>query len=118
VDNERKIREEARKDRDRERKKVEEIPLLEFLRHAVEVMVVVHSETYSNPPFQSVAAARLALENLQAVHYNKGPQIIFKSQLYRVCKACKKRFLYHCERCEVALHPDCFLSFHKKEEQY
>jgi hypothetical protein len=45
VDNERKIREEARKDRDRERKKVEEIPLLEFLRHAVEMTVVVHSET-------------------------------------------------------------------------
>jgi hypothetical protein len=117
VDKERKIREEARKDRDRERKKVEEIPLLEFLRQAVEMMVVVHSDTYSNPPFQSVAAARLAPQNLQAVRYDKGPHIIFKSQLHGVCKACKKRSLYRCERCEVALHPDCFRSFHKREGQ-
>jgi DNA excision repair protein ERCC-6 len=116
VDQERKAREQTRKEQEKLMKKTEEIPLLEFLRQAVELMVVEHSSTYSSPLPQSTIAARLSSQNLKAVRYDSGRHIIFKSEVKGVCSACKNRSFYRCERCEVALHPDCFWEFHSKDD--
>jgi DNA excision repair protein ERCC-6 len=116
VDIERLSREQTRKETNKERKKIEDISLLEFIRQTVEMMVVVHSGPFARPPPQSMNGPRLASQNLEAVRYDSGRHIIFKSELHGVCKACKKRTIYRCERCEVALHPDCFSSFHRRDE--
>ena len=116
MEQQREARAEVRKAAEKERKKLEDMPLLEFIRQAVELMVVIHSQTFSNPPWQTQAQARLAPLNLQAVRFDKGRHLIFKSEVKGVCKACKKRTVYRCERCEVALHPDCFYGFHNREE--
>ncbi len=115
VDSERQERDQDRKEKEKERKKIEEIPLVDFIRQTVEMMVVMHSEKFSNPPPQSLASARLAPRNLEAVRYDSGRHIIFKSKLNGVCKACKNRTVYRCERCEVAIHPDCFYGFHSRD---
>ena len=116
VEQQREARAQEKKVVEKERKKLEDMPLLEFVRQTVELMVVAHSHTFSNPPWQTQAKARLAPMNLQAVRFDNGRHLIFKSDVHGVCKACKKRTVYRCERCEVALHPDCFYGFHNREE--
>jgi hypothetical protein len=116
VDRERLSRDKINSEKNRERKKIEEIPLLDFIRQVVELMVVAHSTTFANPVPQSMVSARLSQPNLEVVRYDNGRHIIFKSQIHGVCKACKLRTLYRCERCEVAIHPDCFYGFHSREE--
>jgi hypothetical protein len=114
VDHLREARELKRKETEKERKKLEEIPLLEFIRQTVELMVVTHSDSFSNTSWQT-QATRLTPQNLKVVRYDNGRHLIYKSQLHGVCKACKNRSLYRCDRCEVALHPDCFYGFHRRE---
>ncbi|XP_046392163.1 piggyBac transposable element-derived protein 3-like [Ischnura elegans] len=36
------------------------------------------------------------------------------SSKYKVCAQCKKRTVYICKKCNISLHPECFLAFHEK----
>jgi hypothetical protein len=87
---ERDARAQVKKAVEKERKKLEDMPLLEFIRQTVELMVVAHSHTYSNPSRQTLTKARLAPMNLQAVLFDNERHLIFKSDVHVVYKACKK----------------------------
>jgi hypothetical protein len=71
--------------------KLEDMPLLEFIRQTMELMVVAHSHTYSIPSRQTPAKARLAPMNLQAVRFDNGRHLIFKSDVHGAYKVYKKR---------------------------
>ena len=96
-DLERQTREQNRREKEKEMKKREEISQLDFMREVVELMVVEHSSTYAKPPLP---------QNLQeVVRYDSGRHMICKTRVRGVCRECKNRTCYRCERCEVALPP-------------
>jgi len=66
------------------------MPLLEFIRQTVDLMVVAYSHTYSNPSRKAQVKARLTPMNLQAVLFDNERHLIFKSDVHGVYKACKK----------------------------
>jgi hypothetical protein len=111
-----------RKDHDRERKrrrtnerKVEEISLLDFTRQVVEMMVKKHSDTYDMPIPQREVVPSVSSAVREEVRVDQGNHLIKLTQLRGVCKLCKKRSQFRCNRCDVALHPECFFSYHVPE---
>jgi hypothetical protein len=103
-------REKERKKKRFEEKKLEDISLLEFTRQVVEITVKKHGD--SEVSHQRLSSSRLT--GLDAVRYDHGPHLIMLTEVTGVCKHCKKRSKYRCERCEVALHADCFYDFHNE----
>ncbi len=85
VQQQREARAKEKKVVEKERKKLEDMPLLEFVWQTVELMVVAHSHTFSNQPRQTQAKARLAPMNLQAVRFDNGRHLIFKSDVLGAC---------------------------------
>ena len=47
------------------------------------------------------------------VRFDKLSQWIGKAKQQR-CAECRKTTLYFCEKCNVALHPECFKEFHEQ----
>ncbi len=109
---EREARDQHIKLAERERKKNEEMPLLDFVRQVVQLMVVESSESFTKNTSQRQVMARHSLLNLQALRYDDGRHIVVKTELRGVCNLCKQRTLYRCSRHQVALQPDCFEKFH------
>ena len=52
---------------------------------------------------------------LEAVRYDSGRHLIILTTITGVCKHCRKRSRYRCDRCQVALHAECFFRFHVQE---
>jgi hypothetical protein len=51
----------------------------------------------------------------EEVRVDQGNHLIMLTQLRGACKLCKKRSQFRCTRCDVALHPECFFSYHVPE---
>ena len=84
---------EVRKQR-REEKKLEEMPLLNFVREAVEMVINKHSDVEKNIPARQ-SAARLSTRSSQAVqHYHSRPHLITKTTIRGRCKLCHERSFY------------------------
>jgi hypothetical protein len=116
MDDERREQSRARKRRRTDEKKLEEISLLDFTRQVVELTVKKHSETYEVAIPQRDVGSSLTSSSLQDVRHDQGRHLIKFTDLRGVCKHCKKRTQFRCDRCNVALHPECFYNFHMPEE--
>jgi hypothetical protein len=114
-DAEKKEQEKERKRRRTAEKKLEEMPLLEFTRQVVELIMKNHSET-SDIPFQRDVAPSFSSASLEQIRFDNGRHLIKFTKLRGVCRECKKRTQFRCHRCNVALHPECFMSFHVPED--
>ena len=114
----RRDREEEKKKVKREQKKVEEMPLLEFLLQAVELLMANHSDHKRKERMPHREVARLSTSNQQAVRFDHTkPHFVISSQVKGVCQSCKGRSSFRCQTCGVALHPDCFIGYHTLPEK-
>ena len=107
-----KEREQQQKTSRHEEKKKEEIPLLEFTRQVVELTMKEHGR-YGEKVVRSRSHSRSAQA---AVRFDNGRHLIILTTnpvITGVYQACKKRTQYRCERCDVALHPQCFFEYHE-----
>ena len=84
---------EARKQR-REEKKLEEMPLLDFVREVVEMMINKHSDVGKNISARQ-SVARLSVRSTQAVqHDHSRPHLITKTTIRGRCKLCHELSFY------------------------
>ena len=104
-----------RKRRRTEEKKKEEMPLLEFIRQVVEVALKQH--TTPEVVHQREGHSRPSDAALEVLRYDGGPHLIKLTKVQGVCKHCKKWSYFRCVHCRVALHAECFYSFHVKEDE-
>ena len=108
-----KEREEVRSRRRKEEKKVEEIPLLNFIRDAVDMLLREHSDTRGDSIPQREVSSRPSNSIRQALRYDSTRQhLVLHTKITGVCQMCKKRTIYRCQTCNVALHPECFADYH------
>jgi hypothetical protein len=117
MDDERREREQGRKRSMGAKKKIEEISLLEFTRQVVEMIIQKHSDTYNDVISQREVVPSVSKFAREEVKLQHGSHLIKLTELRGVCKYCKKRSKYCCDRCDVALHPDCFYIYHRPEEE-
>lgn len=95
-------------------KKLEEKPLLEFIRECVEVMLHKHSNINQAIKVRE-PAGRLSNATAEFVRYDLTiSHLVVDTSIKGVCQKCKKRSNYRCETCNVALHPGCFKGYHTK----
>ena len=105
-----------RHEEEKEKKRMaKEISLLEFTRQVVELTFQKHGEPDEVIIPQREASARLTPGALEAVRYDSGRHLIILTTITGVCKHCRKRSRYRCDRCQVALHAECFFRFHVQE---
>jgi len=108
----RKEREEEKKRRRKEEKKKEEMPLLDFVREVVELILDKHSEVNKKITAR-LSTARLSDASHNSMRFDMSrPHLVIKSVITGRCRVCNKRSLYRCETCAVCLHPDCFKDYH------
>jgi len=127
-----KVREKERKTRLASHKKEADIPLLEFTRQVVEMTMRVHadgkkagaissqqvaSEKLGPLPGKVTPTGKLSAAVLETVRFDSGRHLPKKTEITGVCKVCKSRSLFRCIRCNVALHPECFIPFHVPAEE-
>ena len=108
-----KEREQQQKTSRHEEKKKEEIPLLEFTRQVVELTMKEHGRN-GEKVVRSRSHSRRSAQ--AAVRFDNSRHLIILTTnpvITGVCQACKKRTQYRCERCDVALHPQCFFEYHE-----
>jgi hypothetical protein len=131
IDNQRKEREKEKKRKRLEEKKTGDISLLEFTRQVVVLTVKKHGEDkdtaivpqceasamLSPVRVQLTPGGKLSGPVLQDVRYDSGRHLPKKTSIHGVCKECKKRSMFRCIRCKVALHAECFYSFHTPEHE-
>ena len=98
-------------------RKFEEISLLDFTRQVVEMIIQKHSDTFGTPIHQREVVPSVSKAARQEVRLHPGSHLIKMTDLRGVCQECKKRSQFRCDRCDVALHPECFYSYHKPEEK-
>lgn len=115
MDKERMERDREKKRRRTAERKMEEISLLNFTRQVVEMTIQRHSSTNTISYREVVpSVSNVAREE---VRLQPSSHLIKLTQLRGVCKKCKKRSQFRCDSCDVALHPECFYSYHKPEEE-
>ena len=93
-----------------EEKKKEEMPLLEFTRQVVELTMQEHGKNGVK-----TVRSRTCSRTVQAtVRFDNGRHLIYLPSpiISGVCQNCRKRAQYRCDRCDVALHPNCFREYH------
>jgi hypothetical protein len=130
INRERKEREKEKKRRRLEEKKTGDIPLLEFTRQVVVLTVKKHSDKDNVVTTQQEASAKLGPVTgrlspggklssavLENVRFDSGRHLPKKTSIQGVCKECKKRSLFRCTRCNVALHAERFYNFHTPERE-
>ena len=104
-----KERETLLKKRRTEEKKVEEIPLLEFLRQCVEQIILNHSQDREAKLHES----RLSEGSRHMLRYDHSrPHFPVSTETKGVCQNCKQRSFIRCKTCNVALHVQCFVTYH------
>jgi hypothetical protein len=116
-DDELREQERARRRRRTNEKKLEEILLLEFTRQVVELTIKKHSATFHAVIPQREVTPHLTSGSMLNVRYDNGRHLIKKTAIKGVCQECKKRSNFRCDRCQVALHPECFFNYHVSEEE-
>ena len=83
------------------------IGMLEFQRDAVMTILTSFGR---NKPAKSLAFPRIGASSVKLDTKN---HILVKSTLkYCCCKHCGGRSIYLCQKCNVALHPDCLKDYH------
>jgi len=108
----RQLREEEKKKLRREEKKVVEIRLLDFIRAAVETIMVKHSDL-KKVRVASRELTRLSNTTVQSLRHNHSiPHLIMATKIKGKCPQCGGRTTYRCQSCEVAVHADCFVAYH------
>ena len=94
-----------------EEKRIEEIPLLGFIRQVVEHIFKKHSDQ-TRRRSQS-RQSRTSEAVLSDIRFDSGSHLVRFTDRRGVCRFCKNRTQFRCARCDVALHPEnCFESFH------
>lgn len=108
----RREREEERQKKRKEEKKKEEIPLLDFTRECVEMLLEKHGEARQ----AQLKSKRLSAGSSEALQYDSTrPHLIVFTEVNGRCKMCHSRSQFRCETCNVCLHPkNCFKDFHTK----
>jgi hypothetical protein len=92
-----------------EEKKVEEIPLLEFVRQCVEQIILYHSQEKGAKLHES----RLSEASRNMLRYDHSrPHFPISTETKGVCQNCKQRSFIRCKTCNVALHVQCFVPYH------
>lgn len=119
VDEERRERCRVKKRRRTGEKRMDDIPLLEFIRQVVDLTMKKHAaERNKVITSQKEASALLTPGTLAQVRYDSGRHLVRMTATKGVCRECKKRSNFRCTRCDVALHPDeCFYNFHVPVEE-
>ena len=99
------------------------MPYIDFVREVCVSILSIHKEPRVHPgplPTPRVNAGEM--------RFDRQDHLIIKSGVKGVCQQCKilgcgkktnneKRTNYRCEKCDVALHPDCFKNFHTDSGQ-
>ena len=99
------------------------VAYIDFLRDVCVSILTLHKEPRVHPgplPTPHVNAGEM--------RFDRQDHLIIKSGVKGVCQQCKilgcgkktnneKRTNYRCEKCDVALHPDCFKNFHTDSGQ-
>lgn len=112
-DNARKEREAKQKKNRLEEKKVEEIPLIDFIRQSIEQVLMRHSDHRESRIYQR-EQSRLSEGARKQVRFDlTRPHLVMDTEVRGVCQQCKGRSGFRCQTCNVALHPACFLDYHK-----
>ena len=94
------------------------VPYIEFVREVCVSILEKHKE----PRMQYGPLPTLSVNN-GSMRFDRQDHLIIKSYVRGVCQQCKnlgcgkknsneKRTWYRCEKCCVALHPDCFHGYH------
>lgn len=105
----RKERESQVRKRRTEEKKVEDIPLLEFVRQCVEQILLKHSQGREAKLHES----QLSQGSRNLLRYDQTrPHFPVSTETKGVCQHCKQRSFIRCGTCNVALHIQCFVLYH------
>jgi hypothetical protein len=105
-----------RKRRRMGKRKLEEISLLEFSRHLLELIFKNHSES-SGILVQEISLA--CPKTLTEIRFDSSHHQVKMLTVQGICKLCKGRSTYCCIHCDVALHPElCFYKFHAPQKQW
>ena len=114
VDEERKKRIKEKRKWRAEKKKLDSISLLEFIRQVVDLIFKKHTDERNVPATSDIL---LTPATLTEVRYDSGQHLIKMTGRRGVCKECKQRTTFRCVRSNVALHANhCFYNFHTMEE--
>ena len=96
------------------------VPYIEFLREVCVSILSIHKEPRMHPG--PLPTPSLSVNNGE-MRFDRQDHLIFKSGVKGVCQQCKnlgcgkktsneKRTNYRCQKCDKALHPDCFQGYH------
>jgi len=109
----RKEREDMKKKK-REEKKKEELPLLDFIRQVVEHIILTRSDVKEERVHQrEMSKLSEAARQFVRLDHSRAHFVISSEIKGGVCQKCKNRTKYRCRTCNVALHPECFVSYHE-----
>ena len=95
------------------------MPYLDFVREVCVGILSKHREARLQPGPHPA---------LHAMRFDRMDHLIINSKVRGVCQECKiqgygkkdkneKRTNYRCEKCDVAVHPDCFKNYHTDSGQ-
>ena len=85
----------------------QKIGMFEFQR---EVFMIILASFGRNKPAKSLAFPRNVASNVKLD--TKNLILVKGTSNYCRCKHCGRRSTYLCQKCNVALHPDCFKDYH------
>ncbi|XP_065651055.1 piggyBac transposable element-derived protein 3-like [Hydra vulgaris] len=112
------IRNKCKMKKRKEEKKVYEITLLEFIRQSVKLMLMNHSDHKYSLLIPQREVSRLSTNSKQAIRYDHTrAHFVTKTEVKGVCQYCHDRSNFRCESCDVALHPGCFVNYHRPENK-
>ena len=99
------------------------MPYIDFVREVCVSILSIHKEPRVHPgPLPTLRV------NADEKRFDRMDHLIINSKVRGVCQECKiqgygkkdkneKRTNYRCEKCDVAVHPDCFKNYHTDSGQ-
>lgn len=87
-----------------------EMDLLQFRRECA--MTLLRSFG-SAPKLPGVRSSKTQIGSMSTIRLDgKDHLITVGESKYKTCKVCNRRTQYKCRKCELHLHPECFVEFH------
>ena len=102
------------------------VAYIDFLRDVCVSILSIHKEPRVHPgplPTLRVGPLPTLRVNASELRFDRMDHLIIKSEVKGVCQECKiqgygksskneKRTNYRCQKCDVAVHPQCFKNYH------
>ena len=96
------------------------MPYIDFVREVCVDILTRHREARLQPGPHPALRVSVSVSELR---FDRMDHLIIKSTVRGVCQECKiqgygksskneKRTNYRCQKCDVAVHPDCFKNYH------